>query len=309
MMDNPLLSDLRKSLVAAKLAKVAKPVKRPFAEFKPECERSLAMLRACVAKVNAKAMNDPIAFEKVKESASHLRESLREFNKGHKTKDIRDLILAADCIYNQMQSALDMQEVGDLDGGIVTSLHARCNSELASLSSGLRKLSVEEGKEKPEKDEIFSASDMLTEDEEMRNLGNWKTHLPEMTKIRNKKSFIMTIPVVAILKSPVPAKAFDQAGFDYRTINGHPMLLNQIVLGVNSALVKDSDSTIEKFRHSMLTTLSRKMGRRLLFVSDKGIMHKDLKGFMLFWLMPAHEIDLLSKACRGHVPSEWGLPW
>lgn len=303
-MESPLLNELQSTMRAAKNQNQPK---RAFAEFKPECERSLAMLRACVANINVKNMADDTVFEKAMTNAAALRTSLREFNSGHKLKSVRELIMNADRIYNRVQSAVDMSEMGDLDSSLVERVHSACNNDLAALSHGIKSLAVAEVKQ--EKDEHYSASDMMTDSDEIRNLGTWKTHLPEMTKVANKKSFIMTIPVVAILKSPVKSQAFDSAGFDYRIINGHPMFLNQTVLGVNSALVKDSDTTIEAYRNSIIKSLSRKMGRRMLFVSEKGIISKELKGFMLFWLMPSHDIDLLSKACKGHVPSEWGLPF
>lgn len=301
-MESDLLQKLKVSLAAKKPVPV-----EGFAVVKMRALQQLALVRAALSKVNDSSLARTETLDAVQEQVSALRSTLRTYNKNARAKAISGMARDCDLIFNKIQSALDMIETRDLDTHDLSHIKSQCVGYVLGMQSNLT-----EYKEKPKATSSRGQERVLSDsvgDPEDYQMERWRAHIPTMTSVKHKKSFLFTIPVVGIMNMPVEEARFKSAGFQVQMLNGHPMFLNQSVLGLNASALADIDTNIKDYKEKAISAISRKTGRTYQFVVDKGITHKMLKGIMLFWIMPASQLDNLHKAGKGRsIVREWGLP-
>jgi hypothetical protein len=217
-------------------------------------------------------------------------------------KPIKAVINELRSILEGMTSGAEMQ---DSDYSVVWIDYAldKIRSAIYANEKALRELhmSEEELESQPEEELYKGFEEVLASAREEANAA-------DLASIKTREWTVVRAPIVPMSKSGIfDATKFQKNGIKCDNMAGYPMFRNQLVIGINKAMLnvtdkeRSSGAAIPRERVLSAATkvkriLEKKTGQRLQFVDQRP---HGAQGGAWFWLMPERELNAFAACCPG----------
>jgi len=116
---------------------------------------------------------------------------------------------------------------------------------------------------------------------------------------------IIELPVIGIYKPFYFKEDFIRAGIETDNVGYYLVIHDQVIVGLNLRELFEKGLTTKKYLMQVLKSLSSRIGRRYVLVSDKPFKYKDY-GFNFYWIM---EERVLNKLTHGGEKQFQVLNW
>ncbi len=124
---------------------------------------------------------------------------------------------------------------------------------------------------------------------------------------RKHAAFVVHLPVVAVFDGIVTAEALQRVNLPVSKMGGYPILLDQRVLCVRTHML-DSQRDQAEYLRRLLNRLNDQgdTNHKWTMVLDSGVANIKYE-IMMYWIMPAKDLDLMLSVAKSVGLREWGL--
>ena len=105
---------------------------------------------------------------------------------------------------------------------------------------------------------------------------------------------IIEMPVIGIYKPFYFKNDFERAGIETDNVGFYLIVHDQVIVGLNLNELHEKGLMVKKYLMQVITSLSSKVGRRYLLVSDVPYRYKGY-GFNFYWIMEERQLNKLTR--------------
>lgn len=165
------------------------------------------------------------------------------------------------------------------------------------------------------------SSDPVFQDEVVKVIQKTAEDAHKLESLKGKSFVMSRVPVVAIAKSMLDANVLKRKGFKAEDIGGYPVVHNQLVIGINKAMldlkkneISDLGQTVKTIStdrwvnaaEQVLAMIRKQTKVKYQLVDARPYGHS---GGAWFWAMPERDLNLFASAFPGKAVAlkSWGF--